>query len=260
MSSFKLIILLILYIPSYSQIKNVVGIIEYTEQINLGLPIVRTSELIFRNNSFCYIEKENKTELNKMPGNIQIKKFGNESDHKTKYFVDLQNKTLFQEDSLDNELLLVKETLTNIEWIISNDASSIFLGYKCKKAKASFRGRIYTAWFAPEIPVEIGPWKLHGLPGLILKAEDNFNQVIFTATKLAFLEANNNENNKCNPPLDKAKILSLKTYIKLVEKNDKEYFYQIISNLPRDTNIKTIDYKKDRKSEMEISFEWEKNE
>lgn len=258
MRTFKLIILLILYLPSYSQIKNVVGIIEYTEQINLGLPIIRTSELIFNKNNSCYIEKENKTDFKKIPNDVQIREFSSKSNHKLKYFVELQNKTLFQEDSLNNELLLIKETLTNIEWIISDDTSAIYiLGYKCKKAKASFRGRIYTVWFAPEIPVEMGPWKLHGLPGLILKAEDNFSQVLFTATKLVFLEATNYENSKCSPPIDKARIISLKTYIKLVEKDDKAYFYHIIASLPRDSKIKTIDFKNDRKSEMEIKFEWE---
>lgn len=258
MKTFKLIILLILYLPSYSQIKDVVGIIEYTEQINLGLPIIRTSELIFNKNNSCYLEKENKTDFDKIPKNVQIRAFSNKSNHKIKYFVELQNKTLFQEDSLNNELLLIKETLTNIEWIVSNDTSAIFiLGYKCKKAEATFRGRIYTVWFAPEIPVEMGPWKLHGLPGLILKAKDNFNQVLFTATKLVFLKANNYKNDKCIPPIDKARIISLKTYIKLVEEDDKAYFYQIIAGLPRDSKIKAIDFKNDRKSEMEITFEWE---
>ncbi len=47
------------------------------------------------------------------------------------------------------------------------------LNYQCHKAETTFRGRSYTAWFTIDIPINEGPWKLYGLPGLILKLEDN---------------------------------------------------------------------------------------
>ena len=52
-------------------------------------------------------------------------------------------------------------------------------GYECKKATATFRGRNYTAWYAPKIAVSDGPWKFWGLPGLILKISDDQEHYVF---------------------------------------------------------------------------------
>lgn len=56
-------------------------------------------------------------------------------------------------------------------WTIRPDTMTI-CGYACRKAEATFRGRQWTAWYAPGIPLSIGPWKLNGLPGLIVRADD----------------------------------------------------------------------------------------
>lgn len=67
--------------------------------------------------------------------------------------------------------LLVQETLPVQQWKMLPD-EKVVMGYKCKKATCSFRGRDWTAWYCPEIKIPYGPWKLNGLPGLILVAED----------------------------------------------------------------------------------------
>ena len=64
------------------------------------------------------------------------------------------------------------------------DSTKAVLGYECVEATANYRGRTWTAWFAPEIPVQDGPWKLCGLPGLILEAHDANSDYIFEATGL----------------------------------------------------------------------------
>lgn len=69
------------------------------------------------------------------------------------------------------------------EWEISDESIEI-IGYQCFKAIADYRGRKWTAWFAPEIPVQEGPWKLCGLPGLILAAYDNNEEYHFIADDL----------------------------------------------------------------------------
>lgn len=66
-------------------------------------------------------------------------------------------------------------------WTLLPDTATI-LTYHCRKATGHFRGRSYTAWFTMEIPVSEGPWKLCGLPGLIIKAEDDRRHYSFECT------------------------------------------------------------------------------
>ena len=44
--------------------------------------------------------------------------------------------------------------------------------WNAQKAEADFAGRHWTAWFSTEIPIQDGPYKFRGLPGLIVKIED----------------------------------------------------------------------------------------
>lgn len=44
-------------------------------------------------------------------------------------------------------------------WIIGEEMREIN-GMNCIEAHCSFHGREWTAWFAPEIPIKEGPWKL----------------------------------------------------------------------------------------------------
>lgn len=58
------------------------------------------------------------------------------------------------------------------EWTIRTDTLTV-CGHLCQKAVCSYRGRQWIAWFSAAVPVSDGPWKLGGLPGLILKAYDS---------------------------------------------------------------------------------------
>ena len=58
--------------------------------------------------------------------------------------------------------------------------------FTCKKATASFRGRNYIAWYSPDIPLPYGPWKLQGLPGLILEAYDTNKYVYWYSQSIEY--------------------------------------------------------------------------
>lgn len=57
------------------------------------------------------------------------------------------------------------------DWKISNDKAKIG-EYNTQKATTEFGGRNWTAWFTTDLPFQDGPYKFSGLPGLIVKIED----------------------------------------------------------------------------------------
>ena len=57
-----------------------------------------------------------------------------------------------------------------IAWILSEDTMTVS-GYLCQQATVTFRGVEWAVWYTEEIPSSAGPWRLRGLPGLIVKAE-----------------------------------------------------------------------------------------
>ncbi len=73
---------------------------------------------------------------------------------------------------------LIEEKIPTINWTISDETKDI-KGYTCQKATTLFRGRNYEAWFCPQLAYSNGPWKLGGLPGLILEAYDVNKDVTF---------------------------------------------------------------------------------
>lgn len=44
--------------------------------------------------------------------------------------------------------------------------------WNVQKAETDFAGRHWIAWFSTDIPIQDGPYKFYGLPGLIVKLED----------------------------------------------------------------------------------------
>jgi GLPGLI family protein len=85
------------------------------------------------------------------------------------------------------QLFAIEDKMPEINWSIQPDTKEI-LGLQCQKAVADFRGRTYEAWFTSQLPYSNGPWKLGGLPGLIIEAADTKREVIFSFVSFENLE------------------------------------------------------------------------
>lgn len=75
--------------------------------------------------------------------------------------------------ALLRQMFLVEfaEPEASFDWKLSTQVDSV-CGFVCQMAQTDYLGRKYEAWFCPEIPVDIGPFKFRGLPGLIVKVKD----------------------------------------------------------------------------------------
>lgn len=111
--------------------------------------------------------------------------------HRPDYWIEYQYSQITTKDGvltewatmpreLDSENLYYTENLPLFNWQIGTE-TAIVCGYECIKATCHWRGRDFTAWFTPDIPVEYGPWKFGGLPGLIMKVSDDDGIYVFEA-------------------------------------------------------------------------------
>ena len=117
-------------------------------------------------------------DLTNMPGTIASPSSEGES---YQIYKDKSSKktTVIDKVAANGDKFLYEDEIGTLPWKIS-DATDTIQNYVCQKATVHFRGRDYTAWFAPDIPVSDGPWKFAGLPGLILKVEDSRQLFVFS--------------------------------------------------------------------------------
>lgn len=125
--------------------------------------------------------------------------------------------------NLDGKTHEYVEDIADKGWKIE-EGDTVILGYHCNKATCTFRGRTWTAWFTPEIPISEGPWKLDGLPGMILFAEETKHQFRFECIGIK---------NDVNKPMKTWHVKTIKSTplkvqkLKIMEVEDEEAFLKL---------------------------------
>lgn len=129
-------------------------------------------------------------------------------------FINFKDKKITELKSLKSAYL-VEDTLSFPQWNITDEIKNLN-NYQCQKATTFFKGREYEVWYAIEYPTIFGPWKLNGLPGLIILAQDKKSEVFFEA-----IEIQKTDENTCQ----------IDNSIKKISKND---FDVLIKNRQKD--------------------------
>lgn len=104
------------------------------------------------------------------------------------------------------------------EWKIEPDKKQIST-FKVQKATTDFAGRKWIAWFTTDVPIQDGPYKFSGLPGLIVEISDaqaNHKMELKGIKKMAATQTEELNTNGKNIPFTRKKPLevSRKQYLK----------------------------------------------
>lgn len=133
--------------------------------------------------SISIFKSENGKDLSTMQGTVSSRADEGES---YQIFKDLNTGKIKVVDytSVNGKPFEYEDQVGPMNWKIQQIPDTIINSYSCKQARLNFRGREYTAWFSTEVPINDGPWKFTGLPGLIVKVEDSFQLFSFSLVGL----------------------------------------------------------------------------
>ena len=268
MKKFYLILFCFFSLNLYSQ--N--GKIEY-EYIDKQHNVLRKSLLLFNENKSSYVE--NKKGLNNLDKYFAKTIFQPQNGEAEVEYIekviitdtigniiyrDFEEKKLLQriiKNFYFNNLVnyIVEDYWTDLNWVIL-DSLKLIEGYNCKKALTNFRGRKYEGWFTDSIQVPFGPWKLFGLPGLILELREvEENLIYIKAKKINFPIT---QDVIINRPIEST-VISIKEQDAFLEKQAELRFEANKSQLPRGftgmTRGKRLEPYFYRK--LERKYEWE---
>ncbi|MCY1661028.1 GLPGLI family protein [Chryseobacterium sp. SL1] len=154
---------------------------------------------------------------------------------------------------------LVSDNPPEIKWNLKYKETKKIGKYVCKKATATFRGTNIEAYYTPEIPVSIGPYKFKGLPGLILEVTTvgiNYRYWVVKNIQYPYNGAPN-YSSKYIKSLDK---ISIKDLVKKIDNINDEDQSMILSKvqLPSGTKLGRVEtIGGNARGMVENKFEWE---
>ncbi len=172
------------------------------------------AELYFNNSRSLYRHLgflEEQGESYPDPSGMLIKSVGGDKQGAPIYKMHPERKLLYRSHCVGGKgRYIVSDTLGGIEWVLHPEHKR-FGPYDCRRATGVFHGREYEAWYSLELPVPSGPFKLGGLPGLILDARTTDGTAEFSFVSI---EISNTLQDRIKPPFGKDSGLNYMQYEK----------------------------------------------
>ncbi|MEZ4793824.1 MAG: GLPGLI family protein, partial [Gelidibacter sp.] len=173
-------IFLVLILCSIYMVGQTKGIVYYGQKESLSLKGPYgpdfNSYLVFNNEQSLYVTAKDsldkntnfKSSYDNQDGTVALAYAVYTTPYGRQVFYDKKKDSLYWNQWKN---FYVAEKTPKIAWKLDKETKKIG-NFTAHKATGFFRGRTYTAWYTQEIPLPYGPWKLQGLPGLILEAYD----------------------------------------------------------------------------------------
>lgn len=99
-------------------------------------------------------------------------------------YIDLADGRIVETHEFMGRTFLVADQRPEFEWRLTGE-QALHLGHMVIKATAEHDSTAIEAWFTPEIPVQGGPGRYGGLPGMILVLSADDGHIKYFATEIA---------------------------------------------------------------------------
>jgi GLPGLI family protein len=240
------------FIASYSQKIEITDPIKITYSMVLNFEDVKyyNSTLKFNSEKAFFewnlIENTPQTEL-QIQNDINTGKVSIDLTKDSEFFI-FSNKNeniLYEKKPELEEPFILKEPIETISWN-KIDSTKTIGNFKCNLASSNFRGRKYFAWYSADIPTYWGPWKLQGLPGLILEVYDETQEIQIIVSEIK------NVNNTFEKDIfGNNDVLNVPEWIEKKNNYRNNLKSKLFRNLPRSAKVSNFKIKEKKDFEVD---------
>ena len=232
--------------------------IEYEVYYNTDMPNYKYFSLYYDNakDKSLYIENKESNKSNEPNVSMESNRITVRLQPKNRRYIyfDYNKDFLFSFENVWGEDFIIEQNVPILKWKLINEVKQLDK-YTLHKATCYFRGRNYTAWYSLDYPWKVGPWKFHGLPGVIFEINDDEKRFNW---KLKTINLTENNEKTWAVDLHKVSHINLKQYVdKQYVTGPKNIDERISSKLPRGTNVSNNGGIKVSRNGIETKFEWE---
>ena len=226
--------------------------------IEITYKVIYNTEVPNTKNGYLYVSSNQKKTVYFIKDIKKIEKTKNleadatvilDSGEKRFNYFDYEKDSILTKEDILGSSNLIKEKIPVITWKLLKETKTLD-NTTLYKATCYFRGRNYIAWYATDTAIKAGPWKFHGLPGLIYEISDETQRYNWVLQKIKGTDFNFQSNDF---DLNNKQIITLKEYAKL-KFNYNNLNKKLLARLPRNAKIKNP---RTFRTGFEIKFEWE---